>query len=206
MLSWSCSDKSPANGIGHSRPGGPLFRCRPTDPHQYSLGWGDEDAVSGPEVQSVTRGGPGVGMHPSRVSANALVPPRVGRRPDRRPSRALDRRVAAGDPQCPRPRAPAATRSASWSSTCRRCAARLDPKQGLGRTARDQGPAGRERGRSRRRPGSRPPRSHRGWNLRAIGGSRSETAGTVRPISSRPGLRRRRHALVPDGPGSARTR
>jgi hypothetical protein len=130
----------------------------------------------------------------------------VVRRRDRRPNRALDRRMAAGSARSPHQHVRAATRSVNWSSTCRQCAARLDPTRGLGRTAPDQGPAARERGRSQRGLGSRPHRSHRGWSLHSIGGSRSETAGTVLPISSRPGLRRRCHALVRAGLGSARTR
>ena len=77
----------------------------------------------------------------------------------------------------------------SWSSTCPECPARLGPTQGLGQTVPDQEPAGRERGRLRRGPGPRQPRSHRGLNLRAIGGSRSGTAETVRPISSRRAFR-----------------
>ena len=132
---------------------------------------------------------PGTSRHPAGKAdftrAGARCPRRrVVRRRDRRPNRALDRRMAAGSARCPRQHVRAATRSVSWSSTCRQCAARLGPTRGLGRTAPDRGPAARERGRSRRGPGSRPHRSHRGWSLRATGGSRSETAGTVRP--SRP--------------------
>ena len=95
---------------------------------------------------------------------------------------------ADGAGRCPRQHARAATRSVSWSSTCRRCAARPGPTRGSGRTAPDRGPAVRERGRSRLGPGSIPPRSHRGWSLRAIGGTRSETVGTARPNLSRPDL------------------
>jgi hypothetical protein len=74
------------------------------------------------------------------ISSKALVPSRVARRRHQHPNRALDHRMVAGSAQHPRRHVQAAMRSVSWSSTCRRCGARLVPTQGLGRTARVQGP------------------------------------------------------------------
>jgi hypothetical protein len=151
------------------------------------LGWGDEEAVSGPDVRNVApRCGLAWGCTPSpaSVSAKARVPPPVVRRRDRRPDRALDRRVAAGYPRCPRPRVRAATRSASWSSTCRRRAARLGPTRGLEPMARDRGRAANETGRLRRGRDSRRPRWHRGSSLRAsadLVAEQPEPSGPVLP-------------------------
>ena len=63
------------------------------------------------------------GVRPSRAPCD---------RPDRLPNRAPATGMAAGADRCPRRHAQAATRSASWSSTCRRCAARLRPHAGSG--------------------------------------------------------------------------